>query len=233
MNKTAASILCVMLLAACSQQQPAAPARPANPKLAADLAAYEQMRSKQSWEIAATLGQDIVARAPASPEAAEVKKSLNDVIAKSQSQRETKRLAALWTYQQGTESGGAQSTASIYSSEPGSEAERIELILRRHADWGTDAYFYGRKPGFECGKSCTVTVRFDDASVQLKAHDPGTGDPALMFDDAKGFIERVAKAKTLSADTLSKPGKKPLTLRYETGGYDGAKFLELPPKEKK
>jgi len=230
MKKTVVSILCVALLAACSQQQPAAPARPANPKLAADLAAYEQMRSKQSWEIAATLGNDIVARAPASPEAAEVKKSLNDVVARAQAQHDAKRLTALWTYQQGTESGGAQSTASIYSSVPGSEAERIDLILRRHAAWGNDAYFYGRKPGFVCGKSCTVTVRFDDAPVQLKAHDPGTGDPALMFDDAPGFYARVAKAKTFEADVVLKP-KQPLTLRYEIGGYDATRFLELPAKK--
>jgi hypothetical protein len=230
--KTRILLAAIVFLAACSPQQPAAPARPANPKLAADLAAYEQMRSKQSWEIAATLGNDIVARAPASVEAAEVKKTLADVVAKSEAQRATKRLAALWVYQQGTESGGAQSTASIYSSEPGSEAERIELILRRHADWGTDAYFYGRKPGFECGKSCTVDVRFDDTTVKLKAHDPGTGDPALMFDDAKGFIERVAKAKTLGVDTALKPSKKPLTLRYEIGGFDPTRFAELPAKKK-
>lgn len=231
-KQTLLVVALALALGACQQQSAAPAAAPAagDAKLANDLAAYRALRDKQSYELAASIGQDIVSRAPGSAAAAEVQQTLAEVSGKAQAAHATKRLAALWIYQTGVESGGAQSTASIYSSTPGSEAERVDLILRRHADWGNSAYLFGHPPGFECGESCEVQATFDDAEpIKLKAYSPETGEPALMIKDEAAFIDALAKAQKLQLEIVAK-GKGPQTLVYEVGGYDASKFAPLPAK---
>lgn len=223
-------VLLVTALAACQQVNPPAPKPAGNPKTAQDLNAYRELRAKQSWELAASIGEDLVQRAPGTPEAAEVQQTLAEVKVNAEANRERKRLAGLWTYQTGTESGGAQSTASIYSSTPGSEAERVDLILRRHSEWGNNAYLFGHVPGFECGEECLVDVSFDGAEpVKYKAYSPETGEPALMLRDEAAFVEALSKSKTLKLDVKLKD-KGAQTLSFETGGFDPNRFAPLPPK---
>jgi hypothetical protein len=221
-------VLSASLLAACSDRNapppaPAAAAQPAaNAQAAKSLDMYRQLLQSSSFELAGPIGQEIVAKYPGSPEAKEVQETLTDTLAKADAITKRRRLERLWIYQAGKESGGDQTTASIYNSQP--VGDRVRLILRRHSQWGQSVYLFGSGKGFECGKSCTVTAHFDDAAPQkLKAYAPETGEPAVFISDDKAFIAKMDKAEKVSFDVTPK-GKTPETLVYEVGGYDGGKF---------
>ena len=239
-------VLCLSLcagLAACSSgaPPPAAPAPVAKPAAASneaaaakELALYEQMRASQSWDLAASLGDEVVQKYPNTPAAAQVKQTLDDVRAKATAQRESRRLAKLWSYAAVPEAGGTQYTAAVESKEPlkagatAKDSERIRLVLRLHPKWGRSVYLLLDNAKFDCSKGCaTLPVRFDDAVPQrMKATIPPTGEPALFIDDDKGFIARMQKAKTVAIDATIK-GEGAKTFVFEVGGYDASK---LPAK---
>lgn len=226
----------VLLVAACSSKTSAPP--PPSPNAAAQANAkaqatksvemYRQLVQSKSYELAAPIGQEVVAKYPGTPEAKEVQETLADTTAKATAITARRRLERLWIYQTGKESGGDQSTASIYNSQPA--AEHIRLILRRHSAWGQSAYLFASGKGFECGKACTLPTHFDDGPAQkVKAHLPETGEPAIFITDDRDFIAKLGKAQKISIDVVLK-GKPPVTLVYEVGGYDGDKFT-TPPKK--
>ena len=223
-------IVAATLLAACSEKNAPAPApnatasaQPAARSQAAkSLDMYHQLLQSNSYELAGPIGQEIVAKYPGTPEAREVKETLADTIAKAEAITTRRRLERLWIYQSGKESGGDQTTASIYNSQP--VADRIRLILRRHSQWGQSVYLFDSGKGFECGRNCTITARFDDAAPEkLKAHLPETGEPAIFISDDRAFITKMAKAEKISFDVTPK-GRTPETLVYEVGGYTADKF---------
>lgn len=221
-------VVAASLLAACSDKNapppaPTAAAAPAaNAQAAKSLDMYRQMLQSNSYELAGPIGQEIVAKYPGSPEAKEVQETLTDTVAKAEAITTRRRLERLWIYQSGKESGGDQTTASIYNSQP--VADRVRLVLRRHSQWGQSAYLFGSGKGFECGRNCTLTVRFDDAAPEkMKAHLPETGEPAIFISDDRAFIAKMDKAEKVSFDVTPK-GKTPETLVYEVGGYAGDKF---------
>jgi hypothetical protein len=221
------------LVAACSEKNapPAATAaaQPAAKSQAAkSLDMYRELLQSSSYELAGPIGQEIVAKYPASPEAKEVQETLTDTIAKAEAITTRRRLERLWIYQSGKESGGDQTSASIYNSQP--VADRIRLVLRRHSQWGQSVYLFGTGKGFECARSCTITTRFDDGSPEkLKAYLPETGEPAIFISDDKAFIVKMDNAEKVSFDVTPK-GKAPETLVYEVGGYASDKF-GTPPKK--
>ena len=241
--------LCLSLcaaVAACSSSSPppAAPAAPAKtapaPNEAAaakELALYEQMRGSQSWDLAASLGDEVVQKFPNTPAAAQVKQTLDDVHAKATAQRESRRLAKLWSYAAVPEAGGTQYTAAVESKEPlkaaatAKDSERIRLVLRLHPKWGRSVYLLLDNAKFDCSRGCaTLPVRFDDAPPQrMKATIPPTGEPALFIDDDKGFIAKMQKAKAVAIDATIK-GEGPKTFLFEVGGYDATKVPEPPKK---
>lgn len=222
------SMLLVMLLASCGAPAPPAPPQPAanSAQAQADLAAYRKLVAAGSDEFAVTMGREVLRKHPGSPAAAEVRASLADVEARAAARARSKRLAALWTYLTNELRGQTQHTASIYSSVPGSESERLRLILRRHAEWGQSVYIFGSGKGFICGSSCKLPARIDGAAVALAAHSPETGEPALFIDDDKGFIERLAGgAQSIEVD-LRHAERGPLTATFEVGGYDDRQFVK-------
>jgi len=224
-------VLAALLLAACSEKSASPPApttatavqQPAaNAQAAKNVEMYRQLLQSGSFELAGPIGQEIVAKYPGSPEAKEVQETLTDTLAKADAITKRRRLEKLWIYQSGKESGGDQTTASIYNSQPGSD--HVRLILRRHSQWGQSVYLFGSGKGFECGKACAVTTHFDDgAPEKLKAYAPATGEPAIFISDDKAFIAKMDKAEKVSFDVTPK-GKTPETLVYEVGGYAGDKF---------
>jgi hypothetical protein len=227
-------VLAASLIAACSDRNapppaPAATARPAaNAQAAKALDMYRQLLQSGSYELAGPIGQEVVTKYPGSPEAKEVQETLTDTLAKAEAITTRRRLEKLWMYQSGKESGGEQTTASIYNSQP--VADRVRLILRRHSQWGQSVYLFGGGKGFECGRSCTVTTRFDESAPQkLKAYAPETGEPAIFITDDKAFIAKMDNAEKVSFDVTPK-GKAPETLVYEVGGYAADKF-GTPPKK--
>lgn len=224
-------------LAACSQSEapsapavaPAAPA--ADPQLTKALDLYRTLRQEKSWELAAPIGQEIVDKYPGTAAAREVQETLAEASAQAKEIVTKRRLERLWIYQSGKESGGEQSTASIYSSDP-DESARVRLILRRHSAWGESAYLFGSGKGFECRGTCMLSARFDDKPARLKAYLPPTGEPAMFISDDKALIARLAGTRKLAIDVTEK-GKGPRTLVFEVGGYDAAKFLPLSKPAKK
>jgi hypothetical protein len=232
--------LVLVSLVACSSSAPPPAAQPAPAPAAASEAAaakelglYDQMRSSQSWDLATTLGEEIVQKYPASAAATTVKQTLDDVRAKAKAQREARRMAKLWAYAAVAESGGTQYTAAVESKEPlkAGGAERIRLVLRQHPKWGQSVYLLLDNAKFDCSKGCaTLPVRFDDASAQrMKATIPPTGEPALFIDDDKGFIAKMQKAKAVAIDATIK-GEGAKTFVFEVGGYDAAKLPNAPKK---
>jgi len=238
-----ATILAAALAACSSSAPPAAPlpkpaAAPNTDAAAArELTLYDQMRASQSWDLALSLGDEITQKYPASPAAAQVKQTLDDIRAKATAQRESRRMARLWAYAAVAEAGGTQYTAAVESKEPlkaaasAKDAERIRLVLRDHPKWGRSVYLLLDNAKFDCSKGCaTLPVRFDDAPPQrMKATIPPTGEPALFIDDDKGFIAKMLKAKTVSIDAAIK-GEGAKTFVFEVGGYDATK---LPAATKK
>lgn len=238
-QKYRVALCAAALMAACSKSpQPesvsasasAPAAAPAvNPQAAKALDLYRQLREQKNWEPAVAVGQEVVAKYPNTPAANEVQQTLADTTAQATAQATHRRLERLWSYQSGKESGGEQSTASIYSSDTSAD-DRVRLILRRHSAWGQSAYLFGGGKGFECRGTCSLAVRFDGQAQKIKAYLPPTGEPALFISDDKALIAKLHGTQKLSIDVTEK-GKPPRTLVFEVGGYDADKFLPLAKKK--
>lgn len=227
------------LLAACSpqggtpapgaeQQQAQAGAADA----ARNLDTYRQLLRINNDEMAVSMGKDIVKRFPDSDAAREVQKTLPAIEKRYTEVSEKRRLAGLWLYQVSPMAGGTQSTAAIENSQPAS-GDRVRLVLRRHTNWGQSVFLYGSKPGFVCRGNCTITTRFDDKSVPVKAFAPSTGEPALMIRDDNAFIAQLRKAKKVSVDVTLVNGEKKQTLVYEVAGFDPSKWAAVGKGGKK
>ncbi|HEX6613259.1 MAG TPA: hypothetical protein VF022_05280 [Rhodanobacteraceae bacterium] len=189
---------------------------------------YRQMLDAHRDDLAAPIGEEIVGDYPNSPAAAEVQKTLPGIQAKAKAKAEADRLAALWLYQTGMQSGGKQITASISSGKPGGAAA-VRLILRRHSKWGQSVYLFGSGRGFVCKGQCEVPMRFDGRPEQWKAYLPRTGEPALFIKDDSRFIKAMEKARTIEMDVVTRDhGKERLS--FEVGGFAPGKFPELPKK---
>lgn len=193
----------------------------------ADLAAYHELMRTGSYEFAVTMGREVLRKHPGSAAAAVVSKSLPEVEARAKAQLDRTRLAALWDFQTGLQSGGRQAAASIYSSQPGSAAERVRLILRRHSDWGESVYLFGSGAGFACASDCRLAIRYDDApAVNIKAHLPETGEPAIFIDDIDAFLAKLEGAQRIEIKAALEGGGE-RTYVFEVAGFDAAKWPQL------
>lgn len=227
-------LLCAVTgLIACSQPSGPPPATSAagtpgvDVQATKELALYRTLQQQKTWELAAPIGNEIVARFPGSAAAREVEKTLSDTNTKARATVTHRRLERLWFYNSGMESGAAQNTAAIYSNDTAT-ADRVRLILRRHAEWGQSVYLFGSGKGFECRGTCRLKVRFDDkAPVAIKAYLPATGEPALFISDDAGFIARLGTVQKIAIEVAEK-GKAKRTLVFDVGGFDAAKFPPLP-----
>jgi hypothetical protein len=234
-HKYLLALCAIGALVACSKSpQPAPTPTPAVAPLvdaqatkALDL--YRTLQQQKSWELAAPIGLEIVARYPGSAAAQEVNQTLADTSAKATAATTRRRLERLWIYQSGKESGGDQNTASIYSSNAAT-GDRVRLILRRHSTWGQSAYLFGSGKGFECRGTCNLAAHFDDHAQRIKAYLPPTGEPALFISDDKAFIARLRGTRKFSVDVTGK-GKASRTLVFEVGGFDPDKFPPLAKKK--
>lgn len=228
-----------LTLVGCSQQgstpEPTAAKQQAQ-KNAADAArnldTYRQLLRIHNDEMVVEMGKDIVSRFPGTDAAREVQQTLPAIEKRYNENREKNRLAALWVYQVSPMAGGTQSTAAINSSEP-SGNDRVQLVLRRHTSWGQSVFLYGRRPGFVCRGNCTIAATVDDKRVRIKVFAPPSGEPALMVVNDKAFIERLKKAHTISLPVVFANGEKKVTLVYEVGGFNPARWAPLGKAAKK
>ena len=214
------------------------PAKPATPapstneaQAAKEAALYEQMRASGSWDVALTLGNEVVTKFAGTPAAAQVQQTLAEVRAKGEAQANQQRLRRLWAYTATPEAGGTQYAAAITSKNPLSGNAKVRLVLRQHPKWGQSVYLLLDSAKFDCRKGCaTLPVSFDGAAAQqMKATIPPTGEPALFIDDDKGFIAKLEKSQTVAIGaTVKDSGDK--TMEFEVGGYDPSKLPQKPKK---
>ena len=235
-----APLLFVALLpmAGCSSQsdQPAATATTSqqskDAEAAGKLDTYRQLQRIHNDQMVVEMGHDILDRYPGTPAAKEVQQSLPAIEQRYTVDSEKNRLAALWLYQVSPMEGGTQSTATIASSQPAGD-DQVKLILRRHTQWGQNAFLYGSGHGFVCHANCTIATTVDGKSVGIKAFAPTTGEPALMIRDDKAFIAMLQKAKKISMTVAPVDGDKKETLVYEVAGFDPAKWVSVGKGKKK
>jgi len=218
----------LLALAGCSQsgdqaqapQQAQAPADDSADKLNT----YQQLLRIGNDEMAVTMGKEILSRYPNSAAAKEVQETLPAIEKRYTENSEKNRLAGLWLYQVSPMAGGTQSTATIYTSQPAGE-DRVRLVLRRHTEWGQNAFLFNGGPhGFVCKGVCQIKASFDGKPGTIAAFAPTTGEPALLFKDDKGFIAQLEKAKKITMDVTLQDGEKKVTLVFETGGFDPSKW---------
>lgn len=240
--KCAILAICMALgLVACSQTpQPTPAQRKAANQAAAEAAAakeqklYDQMRASGSWDVATTLGNEILQKYPGTKAAVAVRRSIDDVHKMAARKVEQRRLQRLWEYTAVKQDGGTQYAAAIPSERPlGPDGARIRLVLRQHPKWGQSVYLLLDKARFDCRKGCaTLPVSFDDGPAKhMKATIPPTGEPALFIDDDKGFVARMEKARTVAIGVNIK-GVGEKTVTFEVGGYDPSKLPDKPGKKK-
>jgi len=210
---------------------PAAAPSPNETQAAKEAALYEQMRAAGSWDVALTLGNEVVTKFAGTQAATQVQATLGEVRAKGEAQANQKRLARLWIYTATSEAGGTQYAAAIPAKNALGGNAKVRLVLRQHPKWGQSVYLLLDDAKFDCRKGCaTLPVSFDGAPAQrMQATIPPTGEPALFIDDDKGFIARLRKAQTVAITAPVKDlGEQ--TLEFEVGGYDAAKLPEKPKK---
>jgi hypothetical protein len=221
----------VATLAACSQQGGSAAApSPAQQQAsskdadaARNLDTYRQLLRIKNDEMAVSLGKDILTNFPGTAAATEVQQTLPEIEKRYNDNAKKNRLAAMWVYQVSPMAGGTQSTATIYA--PGSD--RVQLILRRHTQWGQSAFLYGNGK-FVCrGASCLLNATVDGKPTHIKVFAPPTGEPALMMSDDKSFIAMLERSKKISMDVTLVNGEKKETLVYEVGGFDPSKWASV------
>jgi hypothetical protein len=230
----AVAVAGALTLVGCSQGGAPAPsaaqqqAQAKDAEAARDLGTYRQLLRIHNDQMAASMGEDIVQRYPASAAAKEVQQTLPEVEKRWKENSEKARLAALWQYQVAPMAGGTQSTAAIYDSQPADV--RVQLVLRRHSSWGQSAFLYSNAHGFVCRGECTIAAKFDDKLHPIKAYAPPTGEPALMIRDDKGFIALLEKTRRISLPVTMQDGEKKVDLVYEVGGFVPDHWQALPKK---
>lgn len=221
-----------MLLGACSPQNGAPTASPASQQSSTDAAAqrnletYRQLLRIHNDAMVVTMGHDILEKYPDSAAAKEVQKTLSAVEKRFKAESETQRLDRLWLYQVSPMEGGTQSTATIENSKP-ARGDKVRLILRRHSEWGLNAFFYGGGHGFVCKGNCRLPMTVDGKKHKLKVYAPKTGEPALMISDSKGFIAMMKEAHTISVAVTPVDSGQKETLVYEVGGFEPGKWKEV------
>ena len=197
---------------------------------------YASARDGGNWTVAEALAENLRKRYPDSDETARVAQTLVEVHEQAAAQREALRLEQLWTYQAVAVGKGVQRTASIDSrTAQVGEAELpppadAQLILRDHPDWGRSAYLLLAEQKFDCGKPCTLTLRFDDGTGSTwtgKQADSGKGPALFIVDDGK-FIAALSKAKLLRIGLPAGSGRIS-SLGFDVGGYHAERFASSLP----
>lgn len=232
-NKLAVALLAALSLAACSGANSPPPVDPAVAAKAAREAAaakegtlYDQMRQSGSWDVATSLGNELLTKYPGTATATRVQQSIAETRAKSEAGARARRLASLWSYTATAEDGGTQYAAAIATQAPIAPNARMRLVLRQHPKWGRSVYLLLDNATFDCKGGCaTLPVSFDGAKPQhMKATIPPTGEPALFIDDDKGFIAKMEKAESVAIDVKLK-GTGVTTAKFEVGGFIAARWM--------
>jgi hypothetical protein len=149
--------------------------------------------------------------------------------AEQRARLEQLRLEALWKYQQSTMRGGAQTTASLFSTggvdADGRGEQPVQLVFRDHADWGRSSYLVLKAGDFACPPGCTVSVTVDDeAPVTIKARRPNTDEAiALFINDHATLWAMAGRARNLRITFPVKAGGT-RQARFEVDALDSSRM---------
>lgn len=194
----------------------------------ARLANLRQMQAIGRDDLALNFAEDIVQRFPGTKAAAEAGPLREQLRSSVAAKAEETRLKGLWAYHdsEDKDAGGRVRSAYLYSSntlgpaEPGKEAPRARLVLRRHPQWGDDVYLLTDRGHFACPSPCTVTAQFDDAPpVTYPGKLPETGEPAMFVEDFVAIVSAIPGAKKVRFTVTLDDGSSH-TPEFELGGYD-------------
>ncbi len=225
----------LLVLAACgdreAEQRAAAAAQAAAQESAAAALAseYDNAVTAQNWDLARVHGAALISQYPESQAVAKMKAGYEDVKAKGEAARETRRMAALWNYAQVAAGKGTQRSAMIYSKDPvdldGSGAKPVQLVFRDHPQWKRSAYLVLQASDFRCPGGCKVKVIADGgAPKSMDAWRPDTDEAIAMFiTDYKSLWKLVGKTQVISIEFPVKDGGT-RTAVFETGGLDAAQM---------
>jgi hypothetical protein len=192
------------------------------------LANLKQMQAIGRDDLALNFADDLVQRFQGTKAAAEAAQLRDGLRAKVAANAEAQRLHGLWVYHdaQDAAAGGRVRSAYLYSSntlgpaEPGKEAPRARLVLRRHPQWGDDVYLLTDRGHFACPSPCTVQAQFDDAApVSYPGKLPETGEPAIFVEDFVAIVTAIPSAKKVRF-TITLDDGSTHTPEFELGGYD-------------
>jgi hypothetical protein len=228
-------VCCLLALAACgdreAEQRAAAAAQAAAQENAAAALAseYDNAVTAQNWDLARVHGAALISQYPESQAVAKMKAGYEEVKAKGEAARETRRMQALWNYAQVAAGKGIQRSAMIYSKDPvdldGSGAKPVQLVFRDHPQWKRSAYLVLQASDFRCPGGCKVKVVADGgAPKSMDAWRPDTDEAIAMFiTDYKSLWKLVGKTQVMSIEFPVKDGGT-RTAVFETGGLDSGQM---------
>ena len=231
------ALLAFALLAGCKDREAEAAAQAAaqaaaNERAAADAEkAFDAAVADGNWSLAKAQGDVLLAKWPTSDAADRIRERHAEAVAKGDAENESRRVAALWTYQVQPVDGGEQLSAAIYAREDvdvdGSGARPVRLIFRDHPDWGRSSYLVLQAGDFAraCYGKCSVTVTIDDgAPRKMSANRPKTDEAIAMFiDDEKALWRLTRDAKVIRIEFATRDvGNK--VAEFEIAGLDRAKM---------
>lgn len=200
-------------------------------KAAEDMAkSFEAAVALNKWDVARAHGDVLTAQYPNSQAAARIKAQYEVAKVEAVKALETRRLAALWSYQtQPVLSGGEQRSAALYAKDhidtDGGGPREVRLIFRDHPEWGRSSYLVLQAGDFDCYGGCKVKLKVDDAAPKpVAASRPKTDEATAMFiEDERMLWRTVRGAKTIAIEFPVKAGGK-RTAVFEVGGLDPGKL---------
>lgn len=233
MKKSVLMLACVLALSACgdreAEQAAAAAAQAQQQEQKAEELGkqFESAVAGGDWDMARIHGVALLDQYPQSATAERIAPQVEEIKAKAEAARETRRLENLWAYAQVNADGGIQRSAMIYSKDnvdvDGRGAKPVQLVFRDHPKWKRSSYLVLQGGDFAkaCYRSCQVTVVVDEQKPRkMSANRPDTDEAIAMFiDDDKTLWTLAGEAKRLQISFPLENGQAP-TVVFETGGLD-------------
>ena len=235
MKRTLLIAACLLALSGCrdreAERQAAAAAQAAQQEQAAESLAkeYDAAVVSTNWELARVHGEALLSQYPDSAAAERIGAGYDEVKAKGEAARESRRLQALWDYAQLGVEGGTQRSAAIHSVAPvdvdGSGAKPVQLVFRDHPKWKRSSYLVLQAGDFRCASGCKVQVKADDAAPRaMDAWRPNTDEAIAMFiSDDKALWRLLRRTQKVEIQFPVKAGGT-RTAVFEIGGLDGAQM---------
>jgi hypothetical protein len=216
------SLLASLLMTGCGGDPPPSPAERAERMAAAGLYQVDAALAQGRREAAMIYAEEILQRYPDTSAGRRLLGEIDALREAATGEREQRRLAEMWTYHTVDYDDGSAHTAYVFGQPEQEGAPALRLVLRRHPDWGQNAYLLIEEGAdFACRKECRLRVTADDgepdAFVVTRATE--VDHPALFLEEDARVLAAVEQARVLRLEIdLASAGTT--AYRFETGGFD-------------